>query len=102
MTQVDEMTRPIIGFENRTAQEVFDIMADRIRSGIPAADRAGYERGVRESAGVAKKRGDALKVLSDAEPDLEGKTLRLMQADGAWAANMDILNLIPGGDDADG
>jgi hypothetical protein len=27
----DELTRPIIGIENRTAQEVFDIMADRIR-----------------------------------------------------------------------
>ncbi len=27
-----ELTRPIIGIENRTAQEAFDIMADRIRS----------------------------------------------------------------------
>lgn len=29
---MSELTRPIIGIENRTAQEVFDIMADRIRS----------------------------------------------------------------------
>jgi len=26
----DELTRPIIGIENRTAQEVFDIMCDRM------------------------------------------------------------------------
>jgi hypothetical protein len=26
-----ELTRPIIGIENRTAQEVFDMMCDRIR-----------------------------------------------------------------------
>ena len=29
---VERLTRPIIGIENRTAQEAFDIMADRIRS----------------------------------------------------------------------
>lgn len=29
--EVDRLTRPIVGIENRTAQEVFDIMADRIR-----------------------------------------------------------------------
>jgi len=28
----DEVTRPIIGIENRTGQEVFDIMADRFRA----------------------------------------------------------------------
>lgn len=27
----DELTRPIVGIENRTAQQVFDIMADRVR-----------------------------------------------------------------------
>lgn len=33
----DELTRPIVGIENRTAQEVFDIMCDRIRlSALPA------------------------------------------------------------------
>lgn len=31
-----DITRPIIGIENRSAQEVFDIMVDRIRS-VPAA-----------------------------------------------------------------
>ncbi|CAH0339601.1 hypothetical protein [Rhizobium sp. CECT 9324] len=27
----NDITRPIVGIENRTAQEVFDIMVDRIR-----------------------------------------------------------------------
>ena len=29
--EVERLTRPIVGIEHRTAQEVFDIMADRIR-----------------------------------------------------------------------
>lgn len=32
MTDKLDETRPIIGIENRTAQEVFDIMVDRIRA----------------------------------------------------------------------
>lgn len=32
-----DLTRPIIGIENRTAQEVFDIMCDRIRSRLSAS-----------------------------------------------------------------
>ena len=31
-----DLTRPIIGIENRTAQEVFDIMSDRIRAALRA------------------------------------------------------------------
>jgi len=30
MTEIAELTRPIVGIENRTAQEVFGIMVDRI------------------------------------------------------------------------
>lgn len=37
MTAPTELTRPIIGIENRTAQEVFDIMCDRIRSALVSA-----------------------------------------------------------------
>lgn len=39
-------TRPIIGIENRTAQEVFDIMADRIRrlTTLAPADNGLVER----------------------------------------------------------
>lgn len=33
-----ELTRPIIGIENRTAQEVFDIMSDRIRHAARTED----------------------------------------------------------------
>lgn len=31
-----DLTRPIVGIENRTAQEVFDIMCDRLRAASPA------------------------------------------------------------------
>lgn len=34
MTESNELTRPIIGIENRSAQEVFDIMCDRIRQAL--------------------------------------------------------------------
>jgi hypothetical protein len=33
-TEMPDLTRPIVGIEHRTAQEVFDIMADRIRSAL--------------------------------------------------------------------
>lgn len=45
-----ELTRPIIGIENRTPQEVFDIMCDRIaRSGLEARKA---EVGMRERAAL--------------------------------------------------
>ena len=37
MTAPTELLRPIIGIENRTAQEVFDIMCDRFRA-LPASE----------------------------------------------------------------
>lgn len=43
---MNDLTRPIVGIENRTAQEVFDIMADRIRSAalstVPSAGGGGW------------------------------------------------------------
>ena len=46
MTELDaarerlaDATRPIIGLENRTPQEVFDIMSDRIRFVVAMLDR---------------------------------------------------------------
>lgn len=33
-----ELTRPIVGIENRTAQEVFDIMCDRFKIALSAAE----------------------------------------------------------------
>lgn len=36
---VEEMVRPIIGIENRTAQEAFDIMCDRILSRLTRSVR---------------------------------------------------------------
>jgi hypothetical protein len=34
---VERLTRPIIGIDNRSALEVFDIMADRIRAALASA-----------------------------------------------------------------
>lgn len=42
---LSDLTRPIIGIENRTAQEAFDIMADRIRSALRSEPRPSTERG---------------------------------------------------------
>lgn len=38
-----EMTRPIVGIENRTAQEVFDIMCDRFKIALSAAEPWPFE-----------------------------------------------------------
>lgn len=35
---MSDHTRPIIGIENRTAQEVFDIMCDRLRTALATAE----------------------------------------------------------------
>jgi len=40
MTDTVNVLRPIVGIENRTAQEVFDIMSDRIRASLAAAPKA--------------------------------------------------------------
>jgi hypothetical protein len=40
----EDVTRPIVGIENRTAQEVFDIMADRFRLAHTARPDAGDDK----------------------------------------------------------
>lgn len=40
---VSDLTRPIIGIQNRTAQETFDIMADRIRAALNSEVSHGRE-----------------------------------------------------------
>jgi hypothetical protein len=59
MLDVDALTRPILGIENRTAQEAFDIMCDRFRraalpSGAEPVDSAYGGRG-----GIGPSGGDA-------------------------------------------
>lgn len=51
-----DLTRPIIGIENRTAQEVFDIMSDRIRAHISAPP----DGEVGELAGRLQQRADTM------------------------------------------
>lgn len=48
-----ELTRPIIGIENRTAQEAFDIMADRIRSAWRTEGRESRASGEAQPVGEA-------------------------------------------------
>lgn len=45
---VEDLTRPIIGIENRTAREAFDIMADRIRTRLAALASAPAGDGVED------------------------------------------------------
>lgn len=40
------LTRPIVGIENRTAQEVFDIMCDRVRAAADVAYQAGTHEAI--------------------------------------------------------
>lgn len=42
---VERATRPIVGMHNRTAQEVFDIMCDRVRFALQAAREEAYKEG---------------------------------------------------------
>lgn len=46
--EVDRLTRPIVGIEHRTAQEVFDIMADRIRFAATRSGSATTQKGCAE------------------------------------------------------
>lgn len=41
MVSVPSITRPIIGIENRTPQEVFDMMCDRIKAAAPVREEGG-------------------------------------------------------------
>jgi hypothetical protein len=48
----DDLVRPIIGIENRTAQEAFDIMADRFRARLKLhAEQAAEIQRLREVLG---------------------------------------------------
>ncbi|MBA8846218.1 tRNA threonylcarbamoyladenosine modification (KEOPS) complex Cgi121 subunit [Ochrobactrum sp. RH1CCR137] len=56
---VHNLTRPIVGIENRTAQEVFDIMRDRILSALepPAARKLALEEAFKAGAEWADECG---------------------------------------------
>lgn len=59
---VERATRPIVGMHNRTAQEVFDIMCDRVRFALQAArEEASQGAGepVADDVAVYNKRFDA-------------------------------------------
>lgn len=88
---LDAICGHIIDFNKPVKKERLALIAANRIATSQAADRAGYERGVRESAGVAK---------SHAICGCDGKHGRCNQDDLPLAIEEDILNLIPGGDDA--
>ena len=54
---MNDATRPIIGIENRTAQEVFDIMRDRLRTALATAEAewdAAHNEALEKAAEVAE------------------------------------------------
>lgn len=79
--RIDRMTRPIIGIENRTAQEAFAIMAERIRSGLSASPllvAGGGSGSLRPSDCVPGRENDALS--ADILAALEADAAALLQA----------------------
>lgn len=64
-----EMTRPIIGIENRTAQEVFDIMCDRFRHAHRLSSTAALEAEVERLKQRLESAEGLLKALCDYNPD---------------------------------
>lgn len=61
------LTRPIVGIENRTAQEVFDIMCDRI-CGAPTSP--GVAEAMREAAALKEAARLFLLKLAECEPHI--------------------------------
>ncbi|WP_421358194.1 hypothetical protein [Agrobacterium rosae] len=70
---VTDLTCPIVGIENRTAQEVFDIMCDRLKAEFGTEEAPRYTtRRLREEVRKAEERGQqyerAAALSTDAEP----------------------------------
>ena len=90
MTAPTELTRPIIGIENRTAQEVFDIMCDRIRSAlvsVPAVPDAGEETERKLATVVAPDNGTVEEVFA-----------AILQCANAWVPEARIIGNVRAGD----
>lgn len=78
----EDILRPIIGIENRTAQEVFDIMCDRFGHRIEATRAL--------SAEVEEMRAAAIRVRDNNRNGVTGSEAR-----AAWQALNTILNKEP-------
>lgn len=79
-----ELTRPIVGIESRTAQEVFDIMCDRFKIAMSAAEP-------QTAPSVAVKAlADAYKAGFDASSQgYNGEVFPEYEADNEWLAQRD-------------
>ncbi|MEW9535665.1 hypothetical protein MRBLRC7O_000875 [Agrobacterium radiobacter] len=79
-----ELTRPIVGIESRTAKEVFDIMCDRFKIAMSAAEP-------QPAPSVAVKAlADAYKAGFDASSQgYNGEVFPEYEADNEWLAQRD-------------
>lgn len=85
-----DLTRPIIGIENRTAQEVFDIMCDRIRSRLSASIPA-------EIGGLVERlrddyQGDWIECPSDSLMRWLGRNVRVREEAASALRALSVRN----------
>lgn len=122
MDDRDELTRPIIGIENRTAQEVFDIMADRIRAakaggveavawrlegdgGIGFTAVKSYADGVRDEGKYTvtplylAAAPEPLRVAGEAAKDIVRRAIINAYPGHEWGATADTLTIRKAGHD---
>ena len=95
---VADLTRPIIGIENRTAQEVFDIMADRIRlSRTPSHGRVSdSEDGrLREAADACFIAAEPVPAPEDLDEDDNPLWTAEVQTVGGWSVAATVWGASP-------
>lgn len=80
-----DLTRPIIGIENRTAQEVFDIMCDRFRA---------YERAEAELAAVKAERDEFAAIHNEAFAAKNRAETQLAETNKALEALREAIDAI--------
>lgn len=97
---ISELTRPIVGIENRTPQEVFDIMADRIRLSRSASpsDAERHERAVSDDftsgydAGL--RQGEADVSITTRQAILKAHAVLKIYQGGMLAPSIDVDNAV--------
>lgn len=96
MTKISELTRPIVGMENRTAQEVFDIMADRFRQLDKEQEGGHIQPSVSQSspqpAGVRVKGLDRYDMYANHDGERAWPSPELA-AQGEWVKFVDLPTL---------
>lgn len=93
MNEIENAVRPIIGIENRTPQEVFDIMCDRIKrtSAAIAAMREWVD------AENQRLRGEVDALREDCRKLLENEPVATCESCGTWLLDGDDYVTDPDG-----